>query len=67
MTDKTTYQATIPAHHMSEHRSESAAIRELRKAEKLTGLVGSVVMLVQSGSYQSRTVVYPQAGPTMAA
>ena len=60
----TTYVAEIPGHHRSEHRSERAAIAVLKRAEREHGIRGQVVMVAESGSHTSRTVVYPAAGPT---
>ena len=61
-----TYIAEIPTQHRSEHRSERAAIATLKRAEAELGVSGQVVAIEQSGSYKSRTVVYPTPGPTRA-
>lgn len=60
----TTYLASIPTHHESTHRSEHAAIATLQRAEAVTGVNGSVTMVVVDGSYQSRTEVYPKRRET---
>jgi len=65
MSESTKYIARIPTQHISEHRTEAAAIKALKRAQReLVTDEGSVTLLCQSGSYQSRTVVYPVAGRT---
>ena len=58
----TTYRASIPMHHESNHKSEQAAIRALRAAERKAGLSGQVEALTTSGTYQSTQVLYPRKG-----
>ena len=58
------YITEIPTHHESEHTTEAAAIAALVVAEVEHGIAGQVVAVEDSGSYQSRTVVHPQPGPT---
>jgi len=63
--DKNTYIACIPTQHLSEHRTEAAAVEALKRAQRELEIdEGSVTLVCQSGSYQSRTVVYPVACPT---
>lgn len=62
----TVYDASIPTHHESTHRSERAAIMVLRRAEAACGVSGTVTMRVVDGTYRSITQVYPTRGATYA-
>ena len=60
------FVATIIGQHHSTHSDEEQAIQALQKAEQVTGLQGQVEAYVESGTYRSRTVVYPRVGTTWA-
>ena len=58
------FVATIIGQHHSTHSDEGQAIQALQKAEQETGLQGHVEAYGESGTFRSRTVVYPKVGPT---
>ena len=59
------YIARIPTQHLSEHRTEAAAVKALQRAQRVLEIgEGCVVMVDRSGTHLSRTVVYPRQGPT---
>lgn len=60
MKDKVTYIVTENGCNVSNHRSEAAAIKSAQASDGET----SVVMRVESGTYQSTTQVWPTIGTT---
>ena len=60
------FVATIIGQHHSTHSDEEQAIQALQKAEQETGLQGHVEAYGESGTFRSRTVVYPRVGTTWA-
>lgn len=59
-TSTATYQVTCLGDAISSHRSEAQAVR----AAKKLGEHSSVVLVVTSGTYRSKTQVWPEARPT---
>jgi len=65
MSESTKYIARIPTQYISEHRTEAAAIKALKRAQRVLEIEdGYVSMISLSGDHVARTVVYPVAGPT---